>query len=156
MGVRVDLINYATRNLPSDRVRVHACWGADEAPHHRDIPLREIVGELMRLRPAGLSLPGANGRHAHEWKIWEAVEVPADKVIVPGVIDSTTNIIEHPETVAERILNYAGVLGRERVIAGVDCGFAYNQVDPPIVWAKLRALADGAALASKALWGKAA
>lgn len=155
MAVRVDMINHATRRLPPEMVRVHACWGADEAPHHRDIPLKTIVGELMRLKPSGLMVPGANGRHAHEWKVWETVKLPADKVIVPGVIDSTTNIIEHPEAVAERILNYAGVLGRERIIAGVDCGLAYI-VDPPIVWAKLRALSDGAALATKALLSKAA
>jgi 5-methyltetrahydropteroyltriglutamate--homocysteine methyltransferase len=156
MGRRVDLINYATRNLAPDRVRIHACWGADEAPHHRDIPLKVIVGELLRLKAAGLMVPGANGRHAHEWKVWQDVKLPAEKVLVPGVIDSTTNIIEHPEAVAERILNYAGVVGRERVIAGVDCGLAYGLVDPPIVWAKLRALGDGAALATQALWAKAA
>jgi 5-methyltetrahydropteroyltriglutamate--homocysteine methyltransferase len=156
MGRCVDLINYATRNLSPDRVRVHACWGADEAPHHRDIPLKLIVDELLRLRPAGLMVPGANGRHAHEWKVWDTVKLPADKVLIPGVIDSTTNIIEHPEAVAERILNYASVVGQERVIAGVDCGLGYNLVDPPIVWAKLRALSDGARLATQALWPKAA
>lgn len=155
MGRCVDLINYATRNLPADMVRVHACWGADEAPHHRDIPLTVIVDELLRLRPAGLMVPGANGRHSHEWKVWQTVKLPADKVLVPGVIDSTTHIIEHPEAVAERILNYASVVGQEQVIAGVDCGLAYA-IDPPIVWAKLRALSDGARLASEALWQKAA
>jgi 5-methyltetrahydropteroyltriglutamate--homocysteine methyltransferase len=151
MGLCIDVINHATRNLPADQIRVHACWGADEAPHSRDIPLKAILSELLRLRAVGLTLPGANGRHSHEWRVWEGVKLPADKVIVPGVIDSTTNIIEHPEGVAERIQNYVRVLGAERVIAGVDCGFAYNQVDPQIIWAKLRALADGAVLASKAL-----
>ncbi|MDG2002263.1 MAG: hypothetical protein P8J20_02935 [Novosphingobium sp.] len=155
MGRCVDLINHATRNIPADRVRVHACWGADEAPHHRDIPLEVIVSELMRLRPDGLMVPGANGRHSHEWKVWEEFKLPADKVLFPGVIDSTTHIIEHPEAVAERILNYTSVVGQDRVIAGVDCGLAY-EIDPPIVWAKLRSLSEGASLASKRLWPKAA
>jgi 5-methyltetrahydropteroyltriglutamate--homocysteine methyltransferase len=155
MGRRIDAINYATRDLPTDMVRVHACWGADEAPHHRDIPLELIVHELLRLRPAGLMVPGANGRHSHEWRVWGQVKLPADKVLFPGVIDSTTNIIEHPQAVADRILSYASVVGRERVIAGVDCGLAYI-VDPPIVWAKLRSLSEGAAIASRELWAKAA
>jgi len=155
MGRCVDAINHATRNIPPEMVRVHACWGADEAPHHRDIPLKVIVDELLRLRPAGLMVPGANGRHSHEWKVWDSVKLPADKVLIPGVIDSTTNIIEHPEAVAERIVNYASVVGQERVIAGVDCGLGYL-ADPPIVWAKLCTLSDGARLASGELWRKAA
>jgi 5-methyltetrahydropteroyltriglutamate--homocysteine methyltransferase len=153
---RVDAINHATRNLPADRIRVHVCWGADEGPHTRDIPLRAIVHELLRLRPLGLTMPGANGRHSHEWKVWEEVKLPGDKLLVPGVIDSTTNIVEHPEAVAERILRYAAVLGPERVIAGVDCGFdtsaEMGRVDPKIAWTKLRSLAEGAALASHQLW----
>jgi len=155
MGLCVDAINYAVRDLPADRIRVHVCWGADEAPHHRDIPLKDILPELLRLTPQGMTIPGANGRHSHEWKVWKDVKLPQGKVIIPGVIDSTTNIIEHPEAVAERILNYASVLGRENIIAGVDCGFDtvadMGQVDPKIVWAKLRAQAEGAALASQAL-----
>jgi 5-methyltetrahydropteroyltriglutamate--homocysteine methyltransferase len=158
MGLCVDVINHAVRDLPLDRIRVHVCWGADEAPHNRDIPLREILSELLRLKPQGMTIPGANGRHSHEWKVWDGVKLPPDKVIVPGVIDSTTNIIEHPEAVAERIGNYASVLGRENVIAGVDCGFDtvadMGQVDTEIVWAKLRSLAEGAALATRALWGR--
>jgi len=154
----VDLINHATRDLPADRIRVHVCWGADEAPHHRDVPLKDIVETLLRLRPQGMTIPGANGRHSHEWKVWQDIRLPEGKVIVPGVIDSTTNIIEHPEAVAERIVNYAGVLGRENVIAGVDCGFDtiadMGQVDGRIVWSKLKSLADGAAIASKQLWGR--
>lgn len=156
MALCVDVINHATRNLPADRVRVHVCWGADEAPHHRDIPLKEIVNELLKLRPMGMTIPGANGRHSHEWKVWQDVKVPDDKIIIPGVIDSTTNIIEHPEAVAERIVRYAGVLGRENVIAGVDCGFDtvadMGQVDTKVVWAKLSSLAEGAEIASKKLW----
>jgi 5-methyltetrahydropteroyltriglutamate--homocysteine methyltransferase len=157
MGLCVDAINHAVRNLPQDRIRVHVCWGADEAPHNRDIPLKDILGELLRLTPQGMTIPGANGRHAFEWKVWADVKLPKDKIIIPGVIDSTTNIIEHPETVAERIQNYASVLGRENIIAGVDCGFDtvadMGQVDEAIVWAKLRAQADGASLATRRLWG---
>jgi 5-methyltetrahydropteroyltriglutamate--homocysteine methyltransferase len=155
MAQCVDLINHATRDLPADRIRVHVCWGADEAPHHRDIPLRDVVDGLLRLRPHGMTIAGANGRHAHEWRVWDDIELPDGKVIVPGVIDSTTNIIEHPETVAERIERYVDVLGREHFIAGVDCGFDtvadMGQVAPAIVWAKLAALAEGAALADAAL-----
>ena len=152
----VEVINYATRGLDADSVRVHVCCGADEAPHHRDLQLADVAHILMKLHPLGLTVVGANGRHAHEWKVWEEVEIPDGKVIVPGVIDSTTNIIEHPEAVAERIEHYASVLGRENVIAGVDCGFDtvlnMRQVDPRIAWAKLQALADRAAIASRRLW----
>ena len=157
MALCVDVINHAVRDLPLDQVRVHVCWGADEAPHNRDIPLKEIIDGLLRLKPHGMTIPGANGRHSHEWKVWRDVKLPRDKVIIPGVIDSTTNIIEHPEAVAERICNYAGVLGAENIIAGVDCGFDtvadHGQVDPAIVWAKLRSLAEGAAIATRALRG---
>lgn len=149
-------INQGLANIAPDRVRVHVCWGADEAPHHRDVPLEEIVHQLLRLRCEGLCIPGANGRHAHEWRVWERVPLPDDKVLVAGVIDSTTNIIEHPEAVAERIGRYASVVGRERLIAGVDCGFGtvagVDQVDTRIVWAKFRSLAEGAALASPGGW----
>jgi 5-methyltetrahydropteroyltriglutamate--homocysteine methyltransferase len=152
----VEVINYATRALRPDQVRVHVCCGADEAPHHRDVNLADVVDILMKLRPDGMTIVGANGRHSHEWKVWADVELPDGKVIVPGVIDSTTNIIEHPQAVAERILNYASVLGREHMIAGVDCGFDtvadMGQVDPAIAWAKLRSLAEGAAIASSRLW----
>jgi 5-methyltetrahydropteroyltriglutamate--homocysteine methyltransferase len=146
-------INRGLRNVAPGRVRVHVCWGADEAPHHRDVPLETIVHQLLELRAEGLAIPGANGRHAHEWRVWQDVPLPDDKVLVAGVIDSTTNIIEHPDVVAERIGRYADVVGRERLIAGVDCGFGtvagVNQVDARIVWAKLRSLAEGAALASE-------
>jgi 5-methyltetrahydropteroyltriglutamate--homocysteine methyltransferase len=150
----VELINYAVAGLPPERIRVHVCWGADEAPHHRDVPLKDIVHILLSLKPSGMTIAGANGRHAHEWKVWQDVKLPAGKIVIPGVIDSTTNIIEHPEAVAERILNYASVLGRENIIAGVDCGFDtvadMGQVDPKICWAKLRSLVEGAEIASAA------
>ena len=152
----VEVINHATRGLDADAIRVHMCCGADEAPHHRDVQLADVAHVLMKLRPAGLTVVGANGRHAHEWRVWQDVKVPDGKVIIPGVIDSTTNIVEHPEAVAERVGQYARVLGPENVIAGVDCGFDtaldMRQVDPEVAWAKLRALADGAALATSRLW----
>jgi 5-methyltetrahydropteroyltriglutamate--homocysteine methyltransferase len=148
----IALLNHATRDIDPDMVRVHVCWGADEAPHHRDTPLEHIVDLLLTLRPNGLTIVGANGRHEYEWEVWRDVDLPAEKVVIPGVIDSTTNIIEHPRTVAGRIRRYVSVLGAEHVIAGVDCGFAtlatMAQVDPAIVWAKLAALGEGAALAA--------
>ena len=148
----IEMLNYATRDIDPDMMRVHVCWGADEAPHHHDTPLDHIVDVLLRLRPNGLTIVGANGRHEYEWEVWRDVKVPDRKVIIPGVIDSTSNIIEHPRTVAGRINRYVSVLGKERVIAGVDCGFAtiatMAQVDPRIVWAKLAGLGEGARLAS--------
>jgi 5-methyltetrahydropteroyltriglutamate--homocysteine methyltransferase len=154
----VEALNTATRDIPAEHVRMHVCWGAGEGPHNHDVPLRDIVDVLLTGRPAALSIVGANGRHEHEWKVWQDVQLPAGKALIPGVIDSTTNIVEHPEVVAERIVRYANVLGRENVIAGVDCGFGTNartdQVDPEVAWAKLQALVEGAELATKALWGK--
>ncbi len=150
---RVGAINRAVAGLPQDRIRVHACWGADEAPHNRDIPLRDLVHSLLQLHPQGLAVPGANGRHSHEWRVWDEVPLPDDKVLIPGVIDSMTNVIEHPEAVAERIQRYASVIGPERLIAGVDCGFGtvaqVGEVDARVAMAKLHSLAEGAALASK-------
>jgi 5-methyltetrahydropteroyltriglutamate--homocysteine methyltransferase len=156
IGHNIEVINHATRNIDPDSMRIHLCWGADEAPHHRDLPLSDIVDLMVTARPNGLGVVASNGRHAWEWRVWKDVKVPDGKVIIPGVIDSTTNIIEHPETVAERITRFAEVLGRENVIAGVDCGFdtiaGSAQVQPRIVWAKLRSLGDGARLASAALY----
>lgn len=153
----VAALNAATRNIPAEQVRMHVCWGAGEGPRNHDVPLRDIVDLLLEARPVALSLMGANGRHEHEWKVWQDVPLPAGKVLIPGVIDSTTNIIEHPEVVADRIVRYAKVLGRENVIAGVDCGFGTNaqtdQVDAEVAWAKLRALVEGAEQASRILWG---
>jgi 5-methyltetrahydropteroyltriglutamate--homocysteine methyltransferase len=156
IAMHVEALNHAVSNLPPDRLRMHICWGSTLGPHHTDVPLRDIVDVVLRARPAGLSFPGANPRHEHEWKIWRDVELPAGKVLIPGVIDSTSNFVEHPELVAERIVRYASVVGRERVIAGVDCGFGTFagriQVDSKIVWLKLQALAEGARLASRELW----
>ena len=155
-AMHVEVLNYAVAELPADRIRIHVCWASTGGPHHRDVPLDDIVDIVVKARPAGLVIAGANPRHEHEWKVWKRVKLPAGKVLVAGVIDSTTNFIEHPELVAERIERYASVVGRENVIAGVDCGFGTFagrvQVDTNIVWHKLRALVEGAALASRALW----
>jgi 5-methyltetrahydropteroyltriglutamate--homocysteine methyltransferase len=152
VGLHVEVLNEATKAIPPDRMRLHLCWGNYEGPHHLDVPLQDIIDLVLRARPAGISFEGANPRHEHEWKLWEEIELPPGKVLIPGVIDSTTNFIEHPELVAQRIARYASVVGRENVIAGTDCGFGTfadnDSVDARIAWAKLRALADGARLAS--------
>ena len=153
----IEGINYATRNIDPDMLRIHVCYGADEAPHHRDPNLADIVDVFLTARPAGLTIVGANGRHEHEWKVWKDVTLPDGKVIMPGVIDSTSNIIEHPDVVADRIINFASVLGKENVIAGVDCGLdtiaGVYQVDPDIAFAKLASLGEGARRATDHLYG---
>ncbi len=152
----VEAINQATRGIPPDRMRMHVCWGNNEGPHHHDVPLRDIIGILFKARPAGISVEACNPRHGHEWELFEEVDLPDGKVLIPGVIDSTTNFIEHPRLVAQRIRRYADLIGRENVIAGTDCGFAtaayYTPVDPRIAWAKLRAMVEGARLATEELW----
>jgi 5-methyltetrahydropteroyltriglutamate--homocysteine methyltransferase len=153
----VEALNHALRDLPADRLRMHLCWGNYEGPHHRDIPLREILSIVLRARPQAISLEGANPRHEHEWAVFKEVKLPADKVLIPGVLDSTTHFIEHPELVAQRLVRYAEVVGRERVIAGTDCGFGtfaggVPQVETDIVWAKFQAMAEGARIASAQLW----
>jgi 5-methyltetrahydropteroyltriglutamate--homocysteine methyltransferase len=152
----VELLNYATRTIEPEKMRFHVCWGADEAPHDFDPPLAAMAAMLVRARPQGMTIAAANGRHEHEWRVWQETKLPEGKVLIPGVIDSTTNIIEHPETVAERIERFAGVVGRENVIAGVDCGFdtvaGVEQVDGQIAFAKLSALSAGAELASGRLF----
>jgi 5-methyltetrahydropteroyltriglutamate--homocysteine methyltransferase len=151
-AVHVEALNSAVAELPPDRMRIHVCWGNYEGPHHRDVPLRDIIDILLAARPAGLSVEGANPRHAHEWNVFETARLPEGKVLIPGVLDTTTNFIEHPELVAQRIRRYARVVGRENVIAGVDCGFATfasrPTVEPEIAWAKLGSLVEGARLAS--------
>jgi 5-methyltetrahydropteroyltriglutamate--homocysteine methyltransferase len=154
----VEALNHALRDIPPDRMRLHLCWGNYEGPHHLDIPLEEIIGVALRARPQALSFEGANPRHEHEWAVFRNVRLPEGKVIIPGVLDSTTNFIEHPELVAQRIVRYAELVGKENVMAGSDCGFgtfarSNPQVEPEIVWAKLRAMAEGARRASAALWG---
>jgi 5-methyltetrahydropteroyltriglutamate--homocysteine methyltransferase len=154
--MHVDVLNYAVADIAPDRMRMHICWASTGGPHHRDVPLRDIVDVVIKGRPAGLVVAGANPRHEHEWKVWREVPLPAGKVLIAGVIDSTSNFIEHPELVAERIVRYATVVGRENLIAGVDCGFGTFagrvQVDTNIVWHKLRSLVEGARLASAELW----
>ncbi len=156
----VEVLNHAVADLPADRMRIHICWGNGEGPHHRDTELRHLLAAVLRARPSGLLVEGANPRHAHEWRVFEEVALPAGKLVIPGVVDTTSNYIEHPELVAQRILQYASVVGRENVIAGTDCGFAtavdYTRVLPRIAWAKLQSVAAGARLASAVLWANAA
>lgn len=158
VALHVEVLNYALADLPPEQLRMHLCWGNNEGPHHRDVALKDIIGLVLQARPTAISFVGANPRHEHEWKVWKEVKLPDEKVIIPGVIDSTTNFIEHPELVAERIVRYASVVGRENVIAGSDCGFGTSAdrtvVDARISWAKLQAMAEGARLATKELWGK--
>src|SRR5262249_46181902 len=160
IAVNVAALNHAVADIPAERMRMHLCWGSTVAPHHTDVPLIDIIDIVLSAKPMAVSFPAANGRHEHEWKIWRQVKLPAGKVIVPGVIDSTVNTVEHPEVVADRIVNFANAVGRENVIAGVDCGFGTFagrvQVDSKIVWLKLQSLAEGARRASAQLWGKAA
>jgi 5-methyltetrahydropteroyltriglutamate--homocysteine methyltransferase len=154
--VNVEAINHATRDIPPDAMRMHLCWGNYEGPHHHDVALGDIIDIVFDARPAAISFEAANPRHEHEWTIFEDIELPEGKVIIPGVLDSTTNYIEHPELVAQRIVRYGKLVGPENVMAGSDCGFAtfasFLTVDPGITWAKLHAMAEGAALASKQLY----
>jgi 5-methyltetrahydropteroyltriglutamate--homocysteine methyltransferase len=154
----IEVLNHALRNVAADRVRMHVCWGNYEGPHHHDVPLERLLPVLARARIGGLLIEGANPRHAHEWAVFRDCRVPGDWIVIPGVISSTTNYIEHPLLVAERIGRYADLLGRERVIAGSDCGFGtfagFGPVDPDVTYLKLRSLAEGAAIASRRLWGR--
>ena len=154
--LHVEVINYALKEIDPERMRLHLCWGNTEGPHHHDIPLKEIVGIVLKARPLGLSFEGANPRHAHEWKVWEDIDLPDGKLLIPGVLDTTTNFIEHPELIAQRIANYANAVGRENVMASSDCGFGTSawgrKVETNIAWAKLASMAEGARLASQELW----
>jgi 5-methyltetrahydropteroyltriglutamate--homocysteine methyltransferase len=157
-GRNIAALNHATAGIAPEAMRMHLCWGNYEGPHTHDIPLAKIFDVAMRARPAALSFEAANPRHAHEWEDLREAKIPDDKILIPGVIDSTTNFVEHPRLVAQRICHYADIVGRERVIAGADCGFATfafvnNAVAPSIVWAKLAALAEGARVATARLWG---
>ena len=156
IAVNVAALNQAVAGLPAERMRLHLCWGSTVGPHHTDVPLKDILDIVLTARPQAVSFPGANPRHEHEWKVWDEVKLPDDRIIIPGVVDSTHNFVEHPELVADRIVRYARCVGRENVIAGVDCGFGTFagrvQVDSKIVWMKLASLAEGARLASQQLW----
>jgi len=154
-------VNHATANIPPEAMRLHICWGNYEGPHTHDIPLARVLDTCMRARPSGFLFEAANPRHAHEWEDLRGRKIPDDKVFMPGCVDSTTNFVEHPRLIAQRICNVANIVGRERVVAGTDCGFAtfaaqQNAVVPSIAWAKLAALAEGASIASDRLWGRAA
>jgi 5-methyltetrahydropteroyltriglutamate--homocysteine methyltransferase len=154
--LHIDAINTATRDIPPEDMRLHLCWGNYEGPHNLDVPMAEIIGTVLTARPSAISFEAANPRHEHEWRVFEDIELPEDKLLLPGVIDSTTNYIEHPELVAQRIIDYAGAVGRERVIASSDCGFGtfagLNTVASDVTFAKLAAMAEGARLASGELW----
>ena len=155
----VEVLNHALRNVPADRSRIHICWGNYEGPHDHDIDFAKVAPILVKAKPMGLVVEAANPRHEHEWKVWQETKLPDDKILVPGVIDTSTNYVEHPELVAERIGRFADIVGRERVIAGTDCGFGtfagYGKLDPDISFKKLAALSEGAAIASQRLWGRA-
>ena len=154
--MNVEVLNHALERVPADQARLHLCWGNYEGPHDCDIELTKIIGVLGRVKPQAISFEAANPRHAHEWSVWRDAPVPEDKVLMPGVVDSTSNFIEHPDYVAERICRFADVVGRERVIASTDCGFGtfatYGRVDQDISYAKLKTLAAGAEIASQRLW----
>lgn len=153
--VRVEALNHAIQGLPEDRIRYHICWGSWHGPHTHDLPLEHVIDLMLKINAGAYSVEAANARHEHEWKLWQNVKLPDGKILIPGVVTHHTNVVEHPEVVADRIIRYANIVGRENVIGGTDCGMGYR-VHPQIAWAKFKALAEGAALATKQLWGAAA
>src|SRR6202030_685259 len=153
--VRVEALNHAIKGLPHDRIRFHLCWGSWHGPHITDIPMKHLLDLMLTVNADYYSFEAANVRHEHEWKLWKDVKLPAGKKILPGVVSHSTNLIEHPEVVAERIIRFAEAVGRDNVIASTDCGLG-GRVHPQIAWAKLKTLSEGAALASKQLWARAA
>lgn len=157
---QIDILNHAIEGLPQDRVRYHICWGSWPGPHVSDVPLKDIVDVVLKAKVGAFVIEGANPRHEHEWKVWKDAKLGPGQILIPGVISHATNVVEHPELVAERIVRIGKLVGRENVIAGTDCGFAqgpfYRRVHPSIMWAKLEALAEGARIASRELWGRAA
>ena len=157
--LRVEVLNYAIRDIPPEQVRFHTCYGINIGPRLHDMPLQDIIDIMLKINAGAYSFEAANPRHEHEWRVWESVKLPEATVLIPGVISHTTNLIEHPELVAERLVKYANIVGRERVIAGSDCGFssfasAEPEIHPTVVWAKFQAMAEGARLASQQLWGR--
>ena len=159
-SVRVEATNHALKDIPREKVRYHMCWGSQNVPHTWDIPLKDIVNLLFTLKVGALSLEAANPRHEHEWQVWETVKLPDHLILIPGMISHSTNVVEHPELIAWRLGLFARLVGRERVIAGTDCGFSQNwnllRTHEQVQWAKLEALVGGARLASKKLWARAA
>ncbi len=158
--LHIEALNHAVRNIPPEQMRMHLCWGNYEAPHQMDVPLADIIDVVFLARPSAISFEAANPRHAHEWAVFEKVKLPDGKMLIPGVLESKSNFIEHPELIAQRIGRYAKLVGRENVMAGSDCGYGtwvgQAAVDPDVVWGKMAAMAEGARLASKQFWGKAA
>jgi 5-methyltetrahydropteroyltriglutamate--homocysteine methyltransferase len=156
IALHIEALNHAVKNVPAEQLRMHLCWGNYEGPHHHDVPLADIIDIVFTAKPNAISLEGANPRHNHEWGVFETVKLPPGKVLIPGVIESKSNFIEHPELIAQRIGRYAKLVGRENVIAGSDCGYGtwvgQAAVDPDVVFAKLKAMADGAGIASKQFW----
>jgi 5-methyltetrahydropteroyltriglutamate--homocysteine methyltransferase len=154
--LHVEALDHAVANIPPEQLRMHLCWGNYEGPHHCDVPLADVIDIVFRARPSAIAIEAANPRHAHEWKLFETLKLPDGKVLIPGVIESKSNFIEHPELVAQRIGRYANLVGRENVIAGSDCGFGtwvgQAAVDPDVVWAKMAAMAEGARIASREFW----
>jgi 5-methyltetrahydropteroyltriglutamate--homocysteine methyltransferase len=157
LEMSVEALNHALENVPADASRIHICWGNGEFPRTTDVELKDIIDIILKAKPAGIMLMASNGRHAHEWTVFQDVKLPDGKYLIPGVLDSTTNVVEHPEVVAQRLMQYAGVVGPENVMAGTDCGFGtiagMQVVAATVVWAKFRAMAEGAKLASDRLWG---
>ena len=155
-AVRVEAVNHALKGIPEEQSRYHLCWGSWNGPHTNDVAIKDIIDLVLKVRVGGYSLEMANPRHEHEWRVWEKANLPKGMVLLPGLVSHSTNVVEHPELVAERIVRLAKLVGRDNVIASTDCGFAQGpfarRVHPSIMWAKLRALADGARLAGKALW----
>jgi 5-methyltetrahydropteroyltriglutamate--homocysteine methyltransferase len=155
-AMHVEALNHALVNIPPERLRMHLCWGNYEGPHHFDVPLADIIDIVFAARPSAISFEAANPRHGHEWTLFERIKLPAGKVLIPGVIESKSNFIEHPELIAQRIGRYARLVGRENVVAGSDCGYGtwvgQATVDPDVVWAKLAALTEGARIASREFW----
>jgi 5-methyltetrahydropteroyltriglutamate--homocysteine methyltransferase len=152
--LRIDALNHGLRDIPADRVRFHTCWGSYHGPHKYDIPLRDIIDLILKVKANTISIEAANPRHEHEWRVWEEVKLPAGKVLVPGVVGHATDIVEHPQAIADRLVRYARIVGRENVMAGTDCGLGPRVGDPQIVWAKFEAMAEGARLATKELWNR--
>jgi len=154
--MHIEALNHALRNIPAEQLRLHLCWGNYDGPHHRDVALADIIDVVFMAKPQAISLEAANPRHAHEWAVFERVKLPDGKLLIPGVIESKSNFIEHPDLIAQRIARYANLIGRENVIAGSDCGYGtwvgQAAVDPDVVWAKLAAMAEGARIASRQFW----
>ncbi len=159
VAMHMEALNHALKGIPEEKIRYHVCWGSWPGPHTTDVPLKDIVDLILRVKAGAYVIEGANPRHEHEWEVWQNVKMPKGRILIPGVISHATNVVEHPELISQRLVRYAKALGRENVIAGTDCGFAQgpfmHRVHPSIMWAKLEALGDGAALASKELWSKA-